>query len=164
VRTAIGAIAAVVILGGGFFAYRKLTAPPPEPPPRPKPAAKPAAPPAAPQPEPVVEKPAETPAAAEPAPTSAPQEPVATLTAGPAAPALPPPPPAPSVAFRSWVENLHVSGVRAGASPRVFIGGTAYAAGDLVNPQLGIIFEGYDSEKRLLIFRDKSGATVERRN
>ncbi len=44
------------------------------------------------------------------------------------------------------------------------IGGTSYQTGDLVNPQLGISFEGYNAETRLLIFKDKTGASVTRRN
>ena len=68
------------------------------------------------------------------------------------------------VAFRAWVENLRISGLRGGASPRIFVGGTAYQQGDLINPQLGITFEGYDDDTRLITFRDKTGAKVERRN
>lgn len=47
---------------------------------------------------------------------------------------------------------------------RVFIGGTSFQKGDLVNPQLGITFEGYNPETRLLTFKDKTGAKVDRRN
>lgn len=72
--------------------------------------------------------------------------------------------PAPSFAFKAWVQNLRISGVRGGASPRVFIERTAYAPGELVNPMLGITFEGYNTETRMLVFKDKTGATVERRN
>lgn len=82
----------------------------------------------------------------------------ATLAPGPAGP-----PPA-SATFKAWVQNAKVSGVRAGANPRVFIERTAYAQGDLVNPQLGIVFDGYDAETRLLRFKDASGAVVERRH
>ncbi|HLP24253.1 MAG TPA: hypothetical protein VK477_01155, partial [Acidobacteriota bacterium] len=78
-----------------------------------------------------------------------------------ARPTLPPPP---SVAFKAWVQNLRISGVRGGANPRVFIERTAYAPGDLVNPQLGILFETYNAESRMIVFKDKSGAIVERRN
>jgi len=73
-------------------------------------------------------------------------------------------PPPPSNQFRAAVENLKISGVRGGANPRVFIGGTSYQVGDLVNPQLGIILEGYNAETRMLTFRDKTGAKVERRH
>ncbi|MBA4135949.1 MAG: hypothetical protein C0518_01380 [Opitutus sp.] len=83
-------------------------------------------------------------------------DPIPAVTAPSAPPA--------SAAFRSWVQNLKISGVRAGASPRVFIERTAYGPGDLVNPQLGISFESYNAETRMLVFKDKSGALVERRN
>lgn len=72
--------------------------------------------------------------------------------------------PPPSPAFRAWVDGLRISGVRAGASPRVFIERTAYSPGDLVNPQLGITFEGYNAETRKLSFKDRTGAVVERRH
>jgi len=62
------------------------------------------------------------------------------------------------------VENLKISGVRGGATPRVFISGTSFQKGDLVNPQLGITFEGYSSETRMLVFKDQTGAKVERRH
>jgi hypothetical protein len=101
--------------------------------------------------------------------------PTATATANPASateqthaptPAISKPvgPVAPSATFKAWVQNLKISGVRGGANPRVFIERTSYAPGDLVNPQLGITFEGYDAETRMLRFKDKSGAVVERRN
>ncbi len=132
-------------------------APPPLPRPKPKPVVKP-----------VEVKPVETaPAPVEAAVVEKPAVPVAAPVVEPvvsAPPPPPPPPPAASVAFKGWVENLKISGVRAGASTRVFIGGTSYTPGDLVNPQLGISFEGYNPETRLLLFKDKSGAKVERRN
>ena len=62
------------------------------------------------------------------------------------------------------MQNLKISGVRGGATTRVFIGGTAYVIGDLVNPALAITFDGYDAETRTLTFKDKTGAKVERRN
>lgn len=69
----------------------------------------------------------------------------------------------PSVAFAAWVRDAQISGVRSGVSPRVFIERSTYGVGDLVNPQLGITFVGYDSETRLLTFKDDSGAIAERR-
>jgi hypothetical protein len=142
-----GVVAVMLVLAGVFFAYLKFTAPPPPPPPRPRPVVQPVKPPEP----PVVEKPA-TPAVVEtpkPEPVEAPP---------------PPPPPVASGAFKAWVENLRISGLRSGANPRVFIGGTSYAPGDLVNPQLGITFVGYDSETRKIIFKDANGAKVERRD
>lgn len=76
----------------------------------------------------------------------------------------PPPQPLPSLAFKAWVQNLRISGVRGGDRPKVFIEHTAYSPGDMVNPGLGITFEAYDSNTHNLIFRDKSGAVVERHN
>lgn len=84
--------------------------------------------------------------------------------AAPPPPAKPAGPPPASLQFKVWVENLRISGVRSGASPRVFIERTAYAPGDIVNSQLGISFKGYDPETRLLSFTDQTGAIVERRN
>ena len=121
----------------------------------------------APESKPVETKPAEakpaetTPATATPAPTQT--APVAAVTAPPA-PVAPPPPPPASLQFKAGVEALKISGVRGGSSPRIFIGGTSYQVGDLVNPQLGITFEGYNSHTRSIIFKDKTGAIVERRN
>ena len=69
----------------------------------------------------------------------------------------------PSAAFKAWVADLKNVSVRAGSAPRVFIGGITYPQGEVVNPQLGIIFEGYDDKRKMIIFRDKSGARVERR-
>ena len=54
--------------------------------------------------------------------------------------------------------------MRGGANPRVFIGSSSYQVGDLVNPQMAITFEGYTDATRMLVFKDKTGATVERRN
>ena len=151
-----GSLAALVLLAAAFWGYRKMTAEPPPPPPRPKPVIKP-------KPvETVVEKPkVEAPA---PKPVEVVAEKPVDTTPAVVVPVAPPPPPPPTAAFKQWVENAKIMGVRAGATTRVFIGGTAYAIGDLVNPQLGILFEGYNAETRMLLFKDKSGATVERRN
>ena len=62
------------------------------------------------------------------------------------------------------MENLRIRGVRAGAATRVFIDRTSYAVGDLVNPTLGITFDGYNAETRMLTFKDGTGAKVDRRN
>jgi hypothetical protein len=169
-----GGLVALLILGaGGFFAYQKFTEPPPPPP-------KLVANPVTPQGQAIakaktVAEQAKEQAAApvneilgdDPKPAEIkPTEPVA-VTPEPA----PKPPeevkpaiPQPSIAFRGWVENLKISGVRGGANPRIFVGGSSYQPGDLVNPQLGITFVGYNDATRMLTFTDKSGAKVERRN
>jgi hypothetical protein len=71
--------------------------------------------------------------------------------------------PAPSAAFKAWVAELKVGGVRGGANPRLFVGGITYPQGEVVNPQLGIIFDSYDEARKVIVFRDRSGAKVERR-
>lgn len=73
-------------------------------------------------------------------------------------------PPQASIAFREWVSNLRIGSVRTGAKPRVLIEKTSYDVGDTVNQQMGITFDGYNAEKRVLLFKDRSGAIVERRN
>ncbi len=161
IRLGGGALAVLLVLGGGAFFFLRTKVEPP-PPPRPKVVAKPA-------PEPVVQAPKIEPA---PAPgveqsvvvQAAPVEKPVVVEAAPVVPKPPPPPPPASPAFKAWVENLHISGVRAGSTTRVFIERTSYAVGDLVNPQLGITFEGYNSETRMLSFKDQTGAIVERRN
>jgi hypothetical protein len=102
------------------------------------------------------------PAPVEPKPAVA--ETAPAKAAEPPKPVVPPPPPPPSAAFHAWVENLQIRGVRGGAVPRIFIGSSSYQRGDLVNPQLGITFESYNDTTRVLTFRDKTGAKVERRH
>jgi hypothetical protein len=154
VKLGASVLVAVAIVGGGFIAYKKFMTPRPAPEPV-------AAPKAAEAPAPAADE-----AKSEPSTTETEPKPAAPIVKAQPAPkpaeAYEPPPP--SAAFKAWVDALRVGGVRAGANTRVFIGGTAYEPGELVNPQLGIIFEGYDSATRHLIFKDKSGATVERRN
>ena len=98
-----------------------------------------------------------------PAPTPAvAQEPVAAPEPPPVV--VKPPPPQPSLAFKAWVINLRIRGVRGGDAQRVFIDKTSYVPGDVVNQQLGIIFTGYDESTRMLTFQDKTGAVFERRH
>lgn len=81
-------------------------------------------------------------------------------------PAAPPPvarPLEPSVAFQAWVSGARISGVRGGAQARAFINGRLVARGDTVNADLGIVFEGVNSEQNILVFKDDTGATVGRK-
>jgi hypothetical protein len=111
---------------------------------------------------------AENPAVPGADPTATPPAAVVTepavVVTPPPAPVVKPPPPAPSLAFKSWVINLRIRGVRGGESPRVFIDKTSYVPGDLVNPQLGIYFVTYEEETRMVVFQDKTGARFERRH
>ena len=68
-----------------------------------------------------------------------------------------------SAPFRSFVANAQVSGVFQGTPARAVINGKLTRAGDIVDPGLGILFNGIDSERRQLVFKDKTGATVSRR-
>jgi cytoskeletal protein RodZ len=65
--------------------------------------------------------------------------------------------------FRSFVANAKVSGVFQGTPSRAVINGRLMRAGEVVDGTLGITFEGVDAERRHLVFKDKSGATVSRR-
>jgi hypothetical protein len=68
-----------------------------------------------------------------------------------------------SAPFRSFVANAKVSGVFQGPPTRAMINGRLTRAGEIVDPTLGITFTGVDSPRRLLLFVDRSGATVTRR-
>lgn len=175
-----GGVLGVAMLGAGYFLFLQSPAEPPLPPPK---RALPA----------VVANPTSVPgqavsaaqtavakaneqmaplneaiAADQPAVGSAPVPEPATVAA-----AAPPPvevaeidrtPIPPSVAFREWVANLRIGSVRTGAKPRILLDRTSYDVGDTVNQQLGITFEGYNPDTRMIIFKDRSGAIVERRN
>jgi hypothetical protein len=65
--------------------------------------------------------------------------------------------------FRSFVANAKVSGVFQGTPSRAVINGKLTRAGDVVEPGLGITFTGIDSDRRHLVFKDRTGATVSRR-
>lgn len=68
-----------------------------------------------------------------------------------------------SPAFRTFVAGAKVSGVFQGAPARAMINGKLLKAGETVEPELGVIFAGVDSERRQLQFKDRSGATVSRK-
>lgn len=120
------------------------------------------------------------PPAASTAQVSAPASPSATAasplrtdatsaTLAPTAPAVPAVPASetpggPSVAFRVWVQDIKIAGVRTGENPRILLGRSSFNVGDVVHPELGIIFDGYDPARRMLRFKDATGATIERRH
>ena len=68
----------------------------------------------------------------------------------------------PSDEFRAAVAALKITGVRAGSNPRVLIAGASYKPGDVVHAPLGIVFSGYDADRRLVRFQDASGARIDR--
>jgi predicted component of type VI protein secretion system len=225
----LGALAALVVLGGGYFAFRKFTATPPPPPVVVKPklaTAAPAKPPAA-SPAPVAPEPAladkpaqpgpalsETQSAIAHAPVNAVnkansviakreasgqsrdavgaivdgEEPADKSPVKPAAAAKPAPNTTPasttiapgisattsdvtaaseaSPAFRSFVANAKIAGVFQGDPPKpaaIMLNGRLARAGEVVDPGLGVTFDSVEPEKKLIIFKDKAGATVTRR-
>ncbi len=65
-----------------------------------------------------------------------------------------------SVAFRAYVANVKIAGV---VATRAIINNKLTRAGEVVDASLGITFEGYDVDTKMLNFRDRSGASVSRK-
>ena len=76
--------------------------------------------------------------------------------------ASPPGVPAPSQPFLYWVAGLRVSGVLQGSPARIHLNNAFSREGEVVNLALGITFDHLDPAKKLIIFRDRSGALVTR--
>lgn len=68
-----------------------------------------------------------------------------------------------SPAFRTFVANAKVSGVFQGAPARAMINGKLTRVGETADLSLGAIFHAVDPDRRQLIFKDRSGATVSRK-
>jgi 3-oxoacyl-ACP reductase-like protein len=100
---------------------------------------------------------AETPGALAPASPSAP------AAVNPLPPPLPPPQPEPTLQFRAFVDHLKINGVRTGPPPRLFVEGISCRPGDVLDHDLGVIFDGLDSTSNEIIFKDATGAVVRRR-
>lgn len=66
-------------------------------------------------------------------------------------------------AFRTFVANAKITGVIGGTPPKVLLNGRLMRAGESVETALGITFDGIDPDRKLLIFKDKSGAIVTRK-
>ncbi len=64
--------------------------------------------------------------------------------------------------FITWVMNVKISGIFPGNPGRVMLNDRLTRAGDPAHVRLGITFVGLDAENRLLLFRDKAGASVAR--
>jgi 2-oxoglutarate dehydrogenase E2 component (dihydrolipoamide succinyltransferase) len=64
--------------------------------------------------------------------------------------------------FRSWVAGAKIGGVFQGASPRVLINGRTVRAGTTVDETLGIVFDSVNAANKTIIFKDSTGAVVER--
>lgn len=70
-------------------------------------------------------------------------------------------PPAPH-AFLYWVVNLSISGIHQGSPSRFLMNNRLVYEGQELNAALGITFDHLEFEKKLIVFRDKSGAIVTR--
>jgi hypothetical protein len=68
-----------------------------------------------------------------------------------------------SPAFRTFVANVKITGVIQGSPAKIILNSRLARAGDVVDSALGVVFESIDSEKKLLVFKDKSGAVVTRK-
>jgi hypothetical protein len=65
--------------------------------------------------------------------------------------------------FRLLVANLKIKGVFLGDPPRAVINGRLMRAGERVDSELGVTFEGLDADRSRLIFKDRTGATIQRK-
>jgi hypothetical protein len=64
--------------------------------------------------------------------------------------------------FITWAMNVKISGIFPGSPARVMLNDRLTRAGDSAHVRLGITFVGLDIENRLMLFRDKAGASVAR--
>jgi hypothetical protein len=62
-----------------------------------------------------------------------------------------------SAAFRAWTDDARITGVVSGTAPRAIINGRLVRPGDMVDAAQGIIFDGVDAERKLVVFRNREG-------
>jgi hypothetical protein len=68
--------------------------------------------------------------------------------------------PAASAAFRTFVASASIGGVFQGTPARALINGAIVREGQIVESSLAIQFERIDSDRKVIYFRDSSGAEV----
>jgi hypothetical protein len=68
--------------------------------------------------------------------------------------------PAASTAFQLFVANANIGGVFQGTPARALINGRIIKAGQVVDNELAIIFARIDADKKVIFFKDASGAEV----
>ena len=68
-----------------------------------------------------------------------------------------------SVEFRTFVANAKISGVFQGTPARAVINGRLARSGETIDAALGVVFDRIDADRRHIVFRDRTGATVTRR-
>ena len=154
--------ALLLVLGGGYYAFRLFTATSPAPaavvlPKAPVPTAPVVVvPPPAPVPKaPVVPI---TPTVVQAPPVTPP------VNIPPEAPPVKPHPvpvrvvPQPSTDFLVWVDSVKISGVFNGSPPRAIVNGLLVRPGDTIDSSRGIVFDHVDTVEKEFFFRDRSGA------
>jgi hypothetical protein len=67
-----------------------------------------------------------------------------------------------SADFRAFVANADVGGVFQGTPSRALINGRIIREGQVIDDTLGIMFERIDAEKKVIYFKDATGAEVSR--
>ncbi|MEO7413320.1 MAG: hypothetical protein ABIZ81_08175 [Opitutaceae bacterium] len=65
--------------------------------------------------------------------------------------------------FLAFVATVKISGVFQGTNSRAFMNGRLTRLGESIDTKLGVLFEGIDAEKKLIIFKDASGAIATRK-
>jgi len=65
-----------------------------------------------------------------------------------------------SSAFRNFVANASIGGVFQGTPSRALINGSIMREGQVVESSLGIAFERIDADKKVIYFKDSTGAEV----
>jgi cytoskeletal protein RodZ len=67
--------------------------------------------------------------------------------------------------FRAFVANAKITGVFQGEGDRgrAFINGRIARTGDTIDASLGIFFDGIDPQRKMIIFKDRTGAIATRK-
>jgi hypothetical protein len=91
------------------------------------------------------------------------ETPGALTPVSPSAPTAVHPPPEPTPQFRAFVDHLKINGVRAGPPARLFVDGIACRPGDVLDHDLGVVFDSVDAATSQIVFKDATGAVVRRR-
>jgi hypothetical protein len=68
--------------------------------------------------------------------------------------------PAASAEFRSFVANASIGGVFQGKPSKALINGRIAREGQVIDSELGIVFDRIDAEKKIIYFKDANGAEV----
>lgn len=65
-----------------------------------------------------------------------------------------------SAEFKAFVTSARINGVFQGNPPRALINGRTVRAGDLLDSTLGVVFQRVDASRKLVFFKDQTGAVV----